>query len=372
MNFDFPPDVLMLRDMLRRFIQNEARPLEMKFFNTGKLEPEERTRLRKAVEQLGLWGLTVPEAYGGGGLDTVTACLIDEELGKTFVPVEIGEVTPLLYGCQGEQVPRFLEAALFGERRALIAAREPGALQPQDWSTTAEPDSGEFVLNGAKLLAGSPEAGDFFLVIAKIPPDLEGTHLTAFILEAGHPDLRVSDHGECVLTLEKLRVGADAILGEPGGALRLAAQAAPLAWIRTGARYAGLVERLLEMAVEHARDWVALGAALSVRPAVQRMLAETRVDLESVRWLVYHAAWLADKNQGNQMRVPAAEVRLASGEMLQRAVDRVTMVFAGPGPTPQIEPRRLVRSVVEPEALDFALDQARAVVAAEMLDLTET
>jgi acyl-CoA dehydrogenase len=74
MDFEFPPDALMLQDMLRRFIQKEARPLEMKYFNEGSLSQEERDRLRRAIEQLGLWGLTVPEEYGGGGLDLVTTC----------------------------------------------------------------------------------------------------------------------------------------------------------------------------------------------------------------------------------------------------------------------------------------------------------
>jgi alkylation response protein AidB-like acyl-CoA dehydrogenase len=82
MEFDFPEDTLMLRDMLRRFLDKEAKPLEMQYFNTGELKIEERSRLRKAIEQLGLWGLTVAEEFGGGGLDLLTTCLIEEELGK--------------------------------------------------------------------------------------------------------------------------------------------------------------------------------------------------------------------------------------------------------------------------------------------------
>ena len=112
MDFTFPSDTLMLRDMLRRFLLKEARPLEMKYFQTGELDRQEQARLRQAVQQLGLWGLMVPEEFGGGGLDTVTACVIEEELGTTFVPVEMGEISPVLYACQGEQVTRFLEPAV--------------------------------------------------------------------------------------------------------------------------------------------------------------------------------------------------------------------------------------------------------------------
>ena len=370
MDFEFSPDVLMLRDMLRRFVQNEAGPLEMKYFNTGRIEPEEQARLRKAVEQLGLWGLTVPEEYGGGGLDMVTACLIEEELGKTFIPVDTGEVTPLLYACQGEQVGRFLEPALMGERRALIAAREPAGLQPEAWTTTATPDGDEYILAGIKSLSTLPEAPDFFIILAKFDADSDSKGLTAFILDANHPGLAISKNGAPVLSITNVHASKEAMLGEPGGALALATGEARRAWIRTGARYVGIGERLIEMAIEHAKDWVSLGAALSVRPAIQRALAEMRVDVDSVRWLVYHAAWSANKDQGYSMQASAARVRLASGEMLQRCIDRATMVFAGPGPAPQIDPQRLAYSFVPSETLKLALEQARMAVAAEMLDLT--
>lgn len=369
MDFEFSPEVLMLRDMLRRFVQNEAHPLEMKFFNTGRLEPEERARLRKTVEQLGLWGLTVPENYGGGGLDIVTACLIAEELGKTFIPVDTGEVTPLLYACKGDQVRRFLEPALIGERRALIAAREPAGLQPEEWTTTATLEGDEYILAGIKSLSTIPENQDFVIILAKLAANSDSKDLTAFILDAKHPGLAISKNGTPILSISNARASKEAMLGEPGGALALATEEARRAWICTGARYVGLGERLIEMAVEHARDWISLGAALSVRPAIQRALAEMRVDVDSVRWLVYHAAWSADKDQGHTMRASAAQVRLASGEMLQRCIDRATMVFAGPGPAPQIDPQRLTYSLVPSETLKLALEQARMAVAAEMLNL---
>lgn len=360
MDFDFSPDTLMLRDMLRRFVQKEARPLEMKYFNTGALTPEERAHLRSGIEQLGLWGVTAPEKFGGGGLDTVTACLIEDELGRTFVPVEMGDVPPLLFACSGAQVSRFLEPALAGNRRVIIAVRESNALRPEEWTTRAASDGDEFVLDGRKSLAVLPAPDDFLIILAKTP---EG--ITAFLLDASHAGLTASTNGDTILKLSNCRVGRDSILGEPGHALALGAEEAPRAWIRTGARYVGLVERLIEMAAEHAKDWVALGAPLAARPAVQRMLAEMRVEVEGARWLVYHAAWLADRQ--DPIRSPAAQVRLATGEMLKRAIDRVTMIYAGPGPVPQIEPRRMARSVVSADALELALEHARAVVARDVL-----
>ncbi len=364
MDFEFPPDTIMLRDMLRKFIQKEARPLEMKYFTSGELEPKERARLRQAIEQMGLWGLTVPEAYGGG-LDTVSACLIEEELGKTFIPVDIGEVPAPLYACQDGQVSGYLEPALAGERHAVLAVREPGpdGYKPDQWTTTAEGNGQGYVITGRKSITMQPGADDFLILFARTS---QGA--TAFLLDAEHPGLSYTGNKDVVLDIDSCQVGDEALLGEPGKALALSAAEAPRAWIRTGARYVGMVERLIEMASEHARDWVALGAPLAVRPAIQRMLAEMRVDVESTRWLVYHAAWLADTGSESALRGPAAQVRLATGVMLERSIDRATMVFAGPGPSEQIEPERLVRSLVPAEALHLALEQARAVIAAEMLE----
>lgn len=375
MDFEFPPDTLMLRDMLRRFVQKEARPLEMKYFNTGELTGEERARLRRAVEQLGLWGLTLPEEFGGGELDMVTACLIDEELGRTFIPVEIGEVTPLLYACREEQVTRFLEPALEARRRAIIAAREPGVngTSPDFWTMAASRNGSGFILNGSKLITTFPEQDDFFIVFAWGIQEGLPAALTAFLIEFSGPGngsaLQVTRSKDAtILQLQDYLVGQESILGEPGGALSLAGEQAPRAWIRLGARYVGLCERMIEMAVEYAKDWIAFGAPLSARPAIQRMLAEMRVEVESSRWLVYHAAWLVD--QKSVFRGPAAQVRLATGEMLKRSVDRMTMIFAGPGPAPEIDPHRFARSLIPPAALELALEQARAAIAAEVLDLS--
>jgi acyl-CoA dehydrogenase len=360
MDFDFPPDTLMLRDILHRLVQKEARPLEMKYFNTGRLEPEEQARLRSAIEQMGLWGATIPEKFGGGGLDTLTACVIEEELGGTFIPVEMGDVPALLYACTGDQVGRFLEPALAGKRKAVLAAREPGGVRPEAWTTTASPESQQLRLKGTKVLSATPAPNDFLIVLAKAPAGI-----TAYLLESAHPGLTISNHNGDTATLQDVLVGKDAVLGETGRSLASAAAEGPRAWIRTGARYLGIVQRLLTMATEHAKDWVSLGAPLSVRPAVQRQLAETSVELESARWLVYHAAWLADK--GQPVRLPAAQVRLATGQMLQRAIDRVTSIFGGPAPAPNLLPQRMVRSRVSPEALELALDYARAAVANELL-----
>ena len=360
MDFELPPDAVMLCDMLRRFVEDEAKPLEMKFFTSGDLDAKERLRLQKVVEQMGLWGITVPEKFGGGGLDTVTACLLEEELGKTFVPVEIGDIPPLLYACQGEQIKRFLEPALAGERRPFLALREPGAVRPEAWTTTAAQAGEAYLLNGIKLLSGMPAPHDFVVLFAAMR---QGPGV--FLLDANQPGLQLQTNGGVTAQLSDCLAGPEAVLGEPGQAFALGSAEAPLAGIRLGARYAGLAQRLLSMAVEYARDWQSLGGALKDRPAVQGMLAELQVQIECTRWLVYHAAWLADRQKLQQMT--AAEVRLATEELLKRAADLVTMVFGGSGPSPQVELQRFVRSAIPMEAFEAGLEYTRRAIALHLL-----
>ncbi|MFU8772489.1 MAG: acyl-CoA dehydrogenase family protein, partial [Anaerolineales bacterium] len=179
--------------------------------------------------------------------------------------------------------------------------------------------------------------------------------------------LEIVTDDQTLLKLENCKLNRDKILGKPGDPLALSRDDNVRMFVRTGARYVGIGERLIEMAAEHAKSWVSFEAPLSIRPAINRMLAEMRVDVESSRWLVYYAAWLYDEGKKELAHATAAQVRLATGEMLQRLIDRVTMVFAGPGPSPEIEPHRFVKGLVSSKAFERVLEQTRAIVAEEVL-----
>jgi acyl-CoA dehydrogenase len=358
MDFNFSEDALILQDMLRRFIEKEAKPLEMKFFLSGNLEEKERAHLRKVIEQMGLWGILLPEEYGGGGLDLVTSCVVEEELGKTFIPLEMGDAPPLLFACQGGQVERYLSPVLSGERRAILAVREPGGLRPEEWVTAAWPEDGSFVIRGTKLLPVEPVASDFLIVFAKT-----STGVTAFILESDQSGLQYSANSPSILSLGDCRVGSDALLGVYGGALSLDTRQAHQSLVRVGARFVGLAQRMLDMAAEYANTWVALGAPLKNRPAVQHMLAEAYVQIEAARWLVYHTAWLADQQE--PLQLPVASLRLATGQMLQKVKELVTMIYGGPSSL-SLDLRRVFSQPAVASALEFGLDGPRILIANEI------
>jgi acyl-CoA dehydrogenase len=361
MDFELGEDVIMIRDMMRRFVQKDARPLEMPLFNQGVLTPEQEEGLKhKIIEQMGLWAVTVPEQFGGEELDLLSACLIEEELGQTFVPVDYGDISPVLYACEEGQVERYLEPAVEGERRPVMALREAGAMTPAEWKTTAVPAEPGYSLSGRKLLGHRPRDGDFLIVFARMD---EG--VTAFLVESDAEGAALNGKPEVVF--DNCTVAADAVLGEVGAGLKLGVDYLPHQQIKMGARYVGMAQRLLEMSAQYAKDWVSMGQPLALRPAVMRMVAEMAADIQAARYMVYHAAWLLDEDKDASHE--AMMIRLFTGRMIRSAIDKTIMVHGGVSYLEQEPALRMYRNLVPDEALELGLENSRMAVANHYLEL---
>lgn len=364
MDFELDEDVVMIRDMMRRFVQKDAVPLEMPLFNEGELALDQEESLKeKIMEQMGLWAVTVPEEYGGDELDLISTCLIEEELGQTFVPVDYGDITPVLYACNEEQAELFLEPAVEGDRRPVLALRERGAIAPEGWKTVAVRSDEGYVVDGRKLLGHRLRDDDFMILFAKAE---EG--VTAFLLE---PDAQgVSVHGRHEVEFRGCEVSRAAILGEVGQGLGLGVDYLYHQQIKMGARYVGMAQRLLDMSAQYAKDWVSMGQPLALRPAVMRMVAEVAADIQAARYLVYHAAWLVDEEMDAEL--DALKVRLFTGQMIRSAIDKTIMVHGGPSYLEQAPALRMYRNLVPDEALETGLEHSRMAIANHYLDLQTT
>jgi acyl-CoA dehydrogenase len=361
MDFEFGEEAIMIRDMMRRFVQKDARPLEMPLFNQGELTAEQEETLKsKIMDQMGLWAVTVPEQYGGEELDVISACLIEEELGQTFVPVEYGDVTPVLFACNEEQAEIYLEPAVEGDRRALLALREPTALTPDRWQTRAVPNGAGYMLNGRKSLGHKPRDDDFYVVFAQSD---EG--ITAFLVEPDSPGVLLNADSE--ITLDNCHVPVEAVLGSVGQGLKLGNDYLAHQQVKMGARYVGMAQRLLDMSAQYARDWVSMGQPLALRPAVMRMIAEMAVGIQAARYLVYHAAWKLDECE--DARDDAAAIRLFTGQMIRSAIDKTIMVHGGTNYLEKEPALRMYRNLVPDKALELALEHSRMAVANHYLEL---
>ncbi|MBI5649943.1 MAG: acyl-CoA/acyl-ACP dehydrogenase [Chloroflexi bacterium] len=325
MDFTLSEELQMIRDMARDFVMNELLPIEREVLvrdaQPGGARPEQSRRMpiprekmvalkTKAVEQ-GLWAMNAPEEFGGGGLSALGGCLVAEELGKSFVDFDFGDVPPQLFDANAEQREKFLKPIIAGEKEIAFAAREPDG---DEITTRATHDAEGWELNGIKIAVQA----DLFLVIAQTDAGA-----TCFIVEH-----QVTQDGK--LVLQKTRVPDSNVLGEIGGAFALGKKYRNANLVRAGARKVGVASRLLELSAQYARDWKALGQSLAVRPAVQRWLAEMAIEIDAARWLIYRAAVANDANQ--DAKADAMRAHLFASETAQRAHDRTIEIYGGPAP----------------------------------------
>lgn len=317
MDFSLSEELQMIRDMARDFVTNELLPIESQTLvldgQPGKrgapIRREKYDALKKKAIDQGLWAMTAPEALGGGGLSTLGACLVAEELGKTFVDFDFGDIPPILFDANAEQIEKYLKPAIAGEIEVALALREPDG---DEIAARASLDGESWLLNGTKLV----EQADIYLVFAQ-------THqgATCFIVDGLQPQ-------DDKLILRDVRVPASNILGEIGKAFVLGKKYQNARWVRAAARKVGIAACLLEQSTLYARDWKALGQPLSVRPAVQRNLADMAIEIDAARWLIYQAAWAID--EGKDAREAAPRAYLFASEICQRAIERIIEIYGGP------------------------------------------
>jgi acyl-CoA dehydrogenase len=342
MDFTFSEDADMVRQTAHEFVRRDLLPQEPKFLNSK--NPAERAAIVEAatgsLKEMGLYSAGVPEAFGGGGLGVIETCLIADELGQTIIPVEWGELTPILYECSDAQKPDYLKPVVEGSKNYAVAFDEPTPFSdPTKMATIATQSESGWTLNGAKVLR-NPKA-DFYLVFARglspngdCPQNPLGP--ICLILDSGAPGTSLSGN---LLTLKDCAVPADHVLGSPGKALSLGRKWFPLTRIIRAAAILGTCDRLLEVSAQYAHDWTSMGTHISERKAIQQALGDMAGDIEALRWLVYHTAWLArglsqaisEGNQGSVPRIDYASmlVKLQAHKVLTDTVNRSVRIHGG-------------------------------------------
>ncbi len=342
MDFTFGEDASMVRQTAYEFVRRDLLPQEPKFLNAK--DPAERTTIVEAatgsLKEMGLYSAGVPEAFGGGGLGPIETCLIADELGQTIIPVEWGELTPILYECSDAQKSKYLAPVVEGSKTYSVAFDEPvpfGA--PAKMATAATQAHGGYVLNGAKLLA-KPKA-DFYLVFASGIGPAGPIGPICLILDSGAPGTTLTGN---LLTLKDCAVTAEQVLGTPGKALSLGRKWFPLTRIIRAAAILGTCDRLLEVSAQYAHDWTSMGTHISERASIQQTLADMAGDIEALRWLVYHTAWLAA--EGKKVDYDSMLVKLQAQKVLTETVNRSVRIHGGTIP-PIAEWLRKARDMTE-------------------------
>ena len=349
-----------IRDWVRTFVTRELMPLEPQVLERERrgergFTLDELRELQDKAKQAGFFGVLTPEEYGGMGLGSLMAALIEIELGRTFVPFTFGgDADNILFHANDEQKRRSLEPTINGERRSCFAITEPDAgSDARNIRTSAVREGDEWVINGEKTFITGGDIADFALVFAvtdkeKHSEGRSGESVTCFLVdrEAGWTSASIPTMGQwgpASLSFQDVRVPHAAILGEEGRGFALA-----MKWIGKGrfmlpARALGACERLVEMAMEQAKNRVTFGEPIANRQAIQWMIADSAVEIEALRWLVLTAAWQVD--QGIDSRQSQSMAKLYGGVQANQIVDRVLQIHGGMGYTRELPIERWYREL---------------------------
>ena len=372
MDFSLNEEQKMMIDTIRRFIAEELKPLEDELENTGELPREKALAIHEKAKELGLYALNMPAELGGGGLSNIDRIICEEQFGHTtdmLIRRAFGNVYEPLLHCKGEQIERWLKPAVRGERTCAITITESGAgSDAAGIKTNAKlNDDGTWTLNGAKHFISDGEWSDFFLVSAKTGEK----EISMFMVDKGLPGFTVGKDQKMMgirgtphleLFFDNVVLEPVSLLGERGQGFKLAMGALNVVRLaQVGARAVGKATHVCEMMTEYANDRKQFGQRIGDFQMVQQMIADSVIEINAARWMVYHSAWMLD--QGFDAREQIAMVKVHAAETLGRVVDRAVQVFGGMGFCKELPIERYYRDARIYRIFDGTSEIHRGVIA---------
>ncbi|GIN62550.1 acyl-CoA dehydrogenase [Robertmurraya siralis] len=348
----------MVQETIRKFVEKELIPLEPEVLRNeiqGKpsLSKEKIKELVSKAKAAGFWGINTPEEYGGANLGQMMQAIVIMETSKSFVPFQFGgSADNILYYANEEQKQKYLIPTIEGTKKSCFAMTEPAAgSDTQRIRMTAVKDGNKWVLNGEKTFITGGNEADFVMAIAITDKELHQSSrgregVTCFIVdrEMGWKSEYIHTMGEwgpASLVFDQVRVPEENILGELHKGYNLGLEWIGFArWI-VGARAVGAAERLLQMAIDYAKERETFGKPIAERQAIQWMIADSAVEIEAAKWLVLNAAFTLD--QGEDNRHYASIAKLYGSNMGNRVIDRVLQIHGGMGYTRELPIERWYR-----------------------------
>ena len=376
MDFSLNDEQKMMIDTIRRFIAEELKPLEDGLENEGQLTHDKALAIHSKAKELGLYALNMPAELGGGGLSNLDRILCEEQFGHTtdyLIRRAFGNVYEPLLHCKGDQIECWLKPSVEGKRTCAIAITEPGAgSDAAGIKTNAKRnDKGQWVLNGSKHFISDGEWSDFFLVSAKTGEK----EISMFMVDKGLPGftvgkdqkmmgLRGTPHLE--LFFDNVPLEPLSLLGEEGQGFKLAMSALNVVRLaQVGARAVGKASHVLALVVDYAGQRKQFGQTIGDFQMVQQQIADSVVEINAARWMVYHAAWMLD--QGFDAREQIAMVKVHAAETLGRVVDRAVQIFGGMGFCKELPIERYYRDARIYRIFDGTSEIHRTVIARSVM-----
>ena len=344
MDFQLTEAQRLVRETARGFVDREIVPHAREWERNGEIP----SALYRKMAELGFLGAPVPVEYGGAGMDYVSFALLMEEISRgsssvrTTVSVQtsLSESTLMLFGSE-EQKRAWLVPLAKGERFGAWALTEPEAgSDAANLQTTAKPEGGGWVLNGAKRFISNGGRADYVFVYAREPGTKRHEGLSCFMVPKGTNGFSVTNVETTTklglrasptadLAFEDCRVPRDHLVGTRGKGWEQAMKTLNGGRLGIAAGAVGVARAALEAATKYAKDRRAFGRPIASFQLVREMIAESAVEVDAARLLTLRAAQLRDQGVDNTLEVSMA--KLFGAQMAMRVCDRAIQVHGGYG-----------------------------------------
>jgi acyl-CoA dehydrogenase len=347
-DFELSDEQRMLEDLVSKFVRDELMPLENTVLareasgDGASLTDAELQPLHARCKELGLWGLDVPESFGGADLDSVTLVAVNEALRRTAVPFTFPPDSPnlhmLMTTVSDAQREKYLDPYARGETISAIAISEPGAGgDPASMRTRAVKDGNGWLINGRKIWVSRIKNADFSILMAVTDPD-KGARggITAFLIDKNTPGFEVAreipmlgGHKTYEVVFEDCHVDDSQVLGEIGQGFAPMQLRLTVRRLQIGAWCVGIASRALDMLIEHSTQRETFGVLLADRQAIQWWIADAATKIHACRLMTYQAAWKQDR--GEDVRTEASMLKMFATEMASEVLDNAMQAFGAMG-----------------------------------------
>jgi alkylation response protein AidB-like acyl-CoA dehydrogenase len=376
---DLSDDQRMIRDLARKIARERIAPHAAHYDET-ETYPEESMR---AILESGLFGIWVPEEYGGSAMGCLALSLVTEEIAAAcaatatqYLDQPLGGLPILLAGTE-EQRKKYLPRLATGELLSAYSLSEPGAgSDAAGLRTTAVRRGGHYVLNGSKQWCTNGDHADVVTVFATVDASRRAKGVTAFLVEKGTPGFSVGKKEKklgirasptVALHFTDCAVPVEQRLGAEGEGFKIAMQTLDVTRPMTGAMAVGIGQAALDAAVAYAKERQQFGQPIAAFQGIQFMLADMAMQVHAARLMVHHAARQVDAGvKGNTYE--ASMAKCWAGDAAMKVATDAVQIFGGYGFTREFPVERYMRDAKIMQIYEGTNQIQRMIIAKELLE----
>ena len=378
MDFELTDEQQLIRDAVREFAEAEIVPIAAEIDRDHRFPAE----LLPKLAEMNLMGMTFPEKEGGAGTDYVSYVIAVEEISRACASTGIIMSShnslatwPIYTFGNRAQKDQYMHDMTSGRRLGAFALTEPAAgTDAAAGTTTATPTADGYALNGSKMFISNAPHAEIYIVFAKTDPDQGTRGISAFIVEKDTPGFAVGEaehkmgiRGSSTppLYFTDCRVPKEALLGEEGEGFKIAMATLDGGRIGVSAQALGIAQAALEASVDYAKERVQFGKPIANLQAIQWMIADSALEVDAARLLVYRAA--ACVASGRPYSTEGAMAKLFASETATRVAGRAIQIHGGYGYTEAYPVERNYRDAKITELYEGTSEVQRMVIARSAL-----